>query len=119
MRCGADDRQAVKQLCRSITRPALANERVQTNAAVQVLLKFKTARRGGTTHLVMSPLEFMQRLASLVPRPRLHLILFHGPWRSPAQRQAAGAGGAAAIQTTRAGCTACPGRSRCPLLGAA
>jgi hypothetical protein len=26
----------------------------------------------------MSPLEFMQRLAAPVPRPRLHLILFHG-----------------------------------------
>ena len=34
--------------------------------------------RDGTTHLVMSPLEFMQRLAALVPRPRLHLIRFHG-----------------------------------------
>ena len=27
--------------------------------------------RDGTTHIVMSPLEFMQRLAALVPRPRL------------------------------------------------
>ena len=26
----------------------------------------------------MSPLEFMQRLAALVPRPRPHLIRFHG-----------------------------------------
>ena len=26
----------------------------------------------------MSPLEFVQRLAALVPRPRLHLIRFHG-----------------------------------------
>ena len=26
----------------------------------------------------MSPLEFMQRLAALVPRPPLHLIRFHG-----------------------------------------
>jgi hypothetical protein len=26
----------------------------------------------------MSPLEFMQRLAALVPRPRLHLIRCHG-----------------------------------------
>ena len=26
----------------------------------------------------MRPLEFMQRLAALVPRPRLHLIRFHG-----------------------------------------
>ena len=63
---------------RCITRPALANERVQTNAAGQVVLKLKTAWRDGTTHLVMSPLEFMQRLAALVPRPRLHLIRFHG-----------------------------------------
>ena len=27
---------------------------------------------------MMSPLEFMQRLAALIPRPRLHLIRFHG-----------------------------------------
>lgn len=41
-------------------------------------LKLKTPWRDGTTHLVMSPLEFMLRLAALVPRPRLHLIRFHG-----------------------------------------
>ncbi|MGH8569544.1 MAG: transposase [Gammaproteobacteria bacterium] len=34
--------------------------------------------REGTTHIVMSPLEFLQRLAALVPDPRLHLIRFHG-----------------------------------------
>jgi hypothetical protein len=78
VRCGADDRQALEQLCRYITRPALANERVRTNAAGQVVLKLKTAWRDGTTHLAMSPLKFMQRLAALVPRPRLHLIRFHG-----------------------------------------
>ncbi|NDH53127.1 MAG: hypothetical protein EBY24_14290, partial [Betaproteobacteria bacterium] len=78
VRCAADDRQALEQLCRYITRPALANDRVQCNAAGQVVLKLKTAWRDGTTHLVMSPLEFMQRLAALVPRPRLHLIRFHG-----------------------------------------
>ena len=43
-----------------------------------MVLRLKTAWRDGTTHLVMSPLEFMQRLAALVPRPRLHLIRFHG-----------------------------------------
>ena len=72
VRCGADDRQALEQLCRYITRPALANERVQTDAAGQVVLKLKTAWRDGTTHLVMSPLGLMQRLAALVPRPRHH-----------------------------------------------
>ena len=78
VRSGADDRQALEQLCRYITRPAVANERVQTNAAGQVVLRLKTPWRDGTTHLVMSPLEFMQRLAALVPRPRLHLIRSHG-----------------------------------------
>lgn len=41
-------------------------------------MKLKTPWRDGTTHLVMNPLEFMQRLAALVPRPRLQLIRFHG-----------------------------------------
>ena len=78
VRCAADDRQTLEQLCHYITRPALANERVQTNAAGQVVPKLKTARRDGTTHLMMSALEFMQRLAALVPTQRLHLIRFHG-----------------------------------------
>ena len=42
------------------------------------MLRLKTPWRNGTTHLVMSPLEFMQRLAALVTRPRRHLIRFHG-----------------------------------------
>ena len=57
---------------------ALANERVQCNAAAPIVLKLKSPWRDGTTHLVMSPLECMQRLAALLPRPRLHLIRFHG-----------------------------------------
>ena len=74
VRVEAHDRKRLEQLCRYITRPALSDERVQLNAAGQVELKLKTPWRDGTTHLVMSPLEFMQRLAALVPRPRLHLI---------------------------------------------
>jgi hypothetical protein len=42
------------------------------------MLQLKSPWRDGTTHIVMSPLELMQRLAALVPRPRLHLIRFHG-----------------------------------------
>ena len=76
VRCGADDRQALVQLRRYITRPALANERVQINAAGQVVLKLKTPWSDGTTQLVMGPLEFVQGLAALVPRPRLHLTRF-------------------------------------------
>ena len=42
------------------------------------MLQLKSPWRDGTTHIVMTPQEFMQRLAALVPRPRLHLIRFHG-----------------------------------------
>ena len=78
VRVRGHDRKRLEQLCRYITRPALSDERVQLNAAGQVELKLKTPWRDWTTHLVLSPLEFMQRLAALVPRPRLHLIRFHG-----------------------------------------
>lgn len=78
VRVEAHDRKRLEQLCRYITRPALSDQRVQINVAGQVELKLKTPRRDGTTHLVMSPQEFMQRLTALVPRPRLHLIRFHG-----------------------------------------
>jgi Putative transposase len=78
VRCGADDRRALERLARYITRPALAHERVQIDAAGQVVLRLKTAWRDGTTHVVMSPREFLQRLAALVPRPRLHLTRYHG-----------------------------------------
>lgn len=53
VRCSAEDRQALEQLCRYITRPALADERVQTNAADQLVLKLKTPLRDKTTDLVM------------------------------------------------------------------
>jgi hypothetical protein len=42
MRSESDERQALERLCRYITRPALANERLQCNATGQVVLKLKT-----------------------------------------------------------------------------
>ena len=40
--------------------------------AGQKVLTLKTPWRDGTTHQETPPLEFMQWLAALVPRPRLH-----------------------------------------------
>jgi len=72
VRCGADDGKALEQLYRCIARPALANKRGQCNAAGQLILKLKTPGRDGNTDRVMSPLEFVQRLAALVPRHQGH-----------------------------------------------
>ncbi len=78
VRCAMNQRNKLEQLCRYITRPAIANERLKLNRAGDVVLQLKSPYRDGTTHIVMSPLEFMQRLVALVPRPRLNLIRFHG-----------------------------------------
>ena len=89
--CAAHQRKKLEHLCRYITRPAIANERLALNRAGQVVLTLKTPYWDGTTHIVMSPLEFIQRLAALVPRPRLHLIRFHGvlaPEARPRERPA-------------------------------
>jgi hypothetical protein len=55
--------------------------------AGQVVLQLKSPYKDGTTHIVMEPLEFMERLAALVPRPRLHSDSL--PWRAGAQREVA------------------------------
>src|SRR5215471_3250473 len=44
-------------------RPAIANERLKRNRAGQVVLQLKSPYKDGTTHIVMEPLEFMERLA--------------------------------------------------------
>ncbi len=38
----------------------------------------KTPYRDGTTHVVFEPLDFLARLAALVPLPRVHLTRYHG-----------------------------------------
>ncbi len=48
------------------------------NARGQVVYKLKTAYDNGTTHIVLDPLDFLSRLASLIPRPRVNLTRFHG-----------------------------------------
>ena len=32
----------------------------------------------GTTHILFSPLDFLSKLAALVPRPRHNLVRYHG-----------------------------------------
>jgi len=73
VRCGADQRKQLERLCRTTTRPARANERLSRNARGQVVLKLKSPYRDGTTHIVLHPRAFMQRLPTLVPRPRPRL----------------------------------------------
>jgi hypothetical protein len=49
----------------------------------------KTPYRDGTTHIVLEPLDFIARLAALVPPPRMHLTRFHGVFAAHAALRAA------------------------------
>ena len=76
--CKSHDRKKRERLCRYISRPSLSEARLSLNVKGQVVYKLKTAYQNGTTHIVLSPLDFLSRLTSLIPRPRVHLIRFHG-----------------------------------------
>ncbi len=38
----------------------------------------KTPYRDGTTHIILEPLDFIARLAAVVPKPRVNLTRYHG-----------------------------------------
>lgn len=40
--------------------------------------RLKRAWHDGTTHLLFEPLEFLEKLAALTPRPEINLVLYHG-----------------------------------------
>ena len=63
---------------RYISRPALSEARLELTDQGMVRYALKTAYRDGTTHVVFEPLDFMAKLAALVPRPRTNLTRFHG-----------------------------------------
>ena len=64
-------------------------ERLDLTAQGQVRYRLKTAYRDGTTHIVLEPLDFIARLAALVPPPRVHLTRFHGVFAAHAALRAA------------------------------
>jgi ribosomal protein S27E len=71
-------RGKLERLCRYVTRPAVAEERLALTERGDVRVRLKSAYRDGTTHVVLEPLDFLARLAALVPPPRMHLTRYHG-----------------------------------------
>ena len=74
----ANERDKLERLCRYITRPALSEKCLSLTENGQVRYELKTPYRDGTTHVFFEPLDFMAKLAALVPKPRVNLTRFHG-----------------------------------------
>jgi len=76
--CRADDRRKLERVCRYLFRPPVALERLSLDGDGLVVYELKRAYSDGTTHVLFEPLDFIARLAALVPRPRGHLLRYHG-----------------------------------------
>lgn len=85
----ADQREKLERLCRYVSRPPVASERLALTASGHVRYTLKTPYRDGTTHIVMAPLDLVARLAALVPPPRMHLSRYHGVFAPHSKLRAA------------------------------
>ncbi|OFV98265.1 MAG: hypothetical protein A3H28_08045 [Acidobacteria bacterium RIFCSPLOWO2_02_FULL_61_28] len=82
------DRARLERLCRYALRPPIAADRLHLTADGQVILELRHRWADGTTQLLFEPVELLERLAALTPRPRINLLLYYGvlgarsAWRS-------------------------------------
>ncbi len=76
----AEDREALERLCRYGLRPAFAQERLALREDGRVLyhLRRPWPHAAGPTCLVLEPLDFLRRLAALIPAPYAHMVRYHG-----------------------------------------
>ena len=74
----AGQRDRLERLCRYALRPPLAEDRLRVDSEGAVWLALRHCWSDGTTHLKFGPLEFLERLAVLTPRPRINLVLYYG-----------------------------------------
>ena len=106
MAAEAWERDKLERVCRYITRPPVAEKRLSLAPDGNIRYRLKTPYRDGTTHVILEPMDFMARLAALVPRPRVNMVRYHGifapshAWRgqiTPARR---GKGGRPKLEPT-------------------
>jgi hypothetical protein len=84
----ARDVEGRERLLRYVARPMVVGERMRELADGRIAWRLKVPCGRGETHRIMEPMEFMARLAALVPPPRRPLLRYHGvfaphsPWRA-------------------------------------
>ena len=78
MSCEGHQKDKRERLCRYIARPAVAVPRLSLSSTGRVVYTLKTPYRDGTTQVAFDPVDFIARLAALVPKPRINLTRYHG-----------------------------------------
>jgi hypothetical protein len=72
------DRAGLERLLRYCARPPFALERLEQLGHDQLVYRFAKPQPDGRTELRLSPLQLIERLAALIPPPRLHRHRYHG-----------------------------------------
>jgi len=78
VRIEGHDRAGLERLLRYCARPPFALERLESIDEQRLLYRLPKPRPDGPTALTLTPLEFIQRLAALIPPPRSHRHRYHG-----------------------------------------
>jgi hypothetical protein len=73
-----NERHKLERLSRCLARPALSKKRLSLIEGGHIRYQLKTPYRDGTTRVIFEPLDFIARLAALVPKPRVNLTRFRG-----------------------------------------
>jgi hypothetical protein len=76
----ADNRLGLEKLCSYGMRPPFALERLSLEGDGRVRLELKRPwpTADGASALIFEPVEFIRRLAALIPPPFAHLVRYHG-----------------------------------------
>ena len=74
----AHRRNQLERLIRYTARGAVALERLEEAANGDLVYTFTKPWSDGTTGITLSPLELLEKLAALVPLPRVHLVRYGG-----------------------------------------
>ena len=77
-RIPANDREALERMGRYLARPPIATDRLSQMEDGRLELRLKRPWRDGTTAFRFTPHELIERLVAIVPRPRAHLVRYHG-----------------------------------------
>jgi hypothetical protein len=68
----------MKRRCYHVFRPPRGQHRLQRLGAGRIAVELQRTWADGTSHLVFTPGELLERLSVLVPRPQIDVLLNHG-----------------------------------------
>jgi hypothetical protein len=72
------DRAQLERLCRYITRPPIAQDRLSHHPDETLFLEFKKAWKDASRGLILTPEDLLVRLCAAVPPPRFHTVRYFG-----------------------------------------